>query len=195
VSLIAAVEFPTDRAIMVGVSTVDPLREIAAAAAEGDNVAVAQLVRATQDRVMRLCSALGSAGEEDDLVQETYLRALGSLPTYRGEAPVQIWLLSIARRVCADHVRRRQRQRRLIDRIARYTIERSVAAPEISPDLLAQLDDDRREAFVLTQLVGLSYDETAEIIGCPIGTIRSRVSRARGDLIELALSFTRDAQR
>lgn len=194
-SLVVAEEFPLDRAIMVSVSTVDPLRELAAAAAEGDNVAVAQLVRATQERVLRLCSALGSAGEEDDLVQETYLRAISSLPGYRGEAPVQIWLLSIARRVCADHVRRRQRQRRLIDRIAQHTTERSVAAPEISPDLLAHLDEDRREAFVLTQLVGLSYDEAAEIIGCPIGTIRSRVSRARNDLVELALPFTRDAQR
>ena len=49
-------------------------------------------------------------------------------------------------------------------------------------DLLRRLDPDRREAFALTQLVGLSYEEAATIVGCPIGTIRSRVARARDDL-------------
>ena len=49
--------------------------------------------------------------------------------------------------------------------------------------LLAGLDDDRRQAFVLTQVLGLSYAETADACGCPIGTIRSRVARAREDLL------------
>lgn len=49
--------------------------------------------------------------------------------------------------------------------------------------LLAGLDTDRRSAFVLTQIVGCSYEEAAEICGCPVGTIRSRVARARADLI------------
>ena len=155
---------------------IDPLRCLLDAANEGDNVAVAELVRLTQQRVYRLCSALGSAGEEDDLVQETYLRALKSLSTYRGEALVHVWLLSIARRVCADHVRRRLRQQRLIDKLTLYTADRHESPYEISPDLLATLDPDRREAFVLTQLVGLSYEEAAGVIGCPIGTIRSRVA-------------------
>ena len=76
------------------------------AAREGDDQAVAELVRRTQPDVWRLCVALGSTGEEQDLVQETYLRALRSLGSYRGDAPVRAWLLSIARNVCADHVRR-----------------------------------------------------------------------------------------
>ena len=166
------------------VTTVDPLRRLLDAAVEGDNVAVSELVRQTQRSVWKLCSALGSAGEEDDLVQETYMRALGSLANYRGEAPVLVWLLSIARRVCADHVRRRQRQRRLIERITQYTVARDTAAPEIASGFLDVLDPDRREAFVLTQLVGLSYDEAAQVVGCPVGTIRSRVSRARSDLLD-----------
>jgi RNA polymerase sigma-70 factor (ECF subfamily) len=49
--------------------------------------------------------------------------------------------------------------------------------------LLEALDADRREAFVLTQLIGLSYAEAADVCGCPIGTIRSRVARARDDLV------------
>jgi RNA polymerase sigma-70 factor (ECF subfamily) len=51
--------------------------------------------------------------------------------------------------------------------------------------LIAALQPERREAFVLTQLLGMSYDEAADVVGCPIGTIRSRVARARADLIAL----------
>jgi RNA polymerase sigma-70 factor (ECF subfamily) len=50
--------------------------------------------------------------------------------------------------------------------------------------VLDRLDPERREAFVLTQLIGLPYAEAAEVVGCPIGTIRSRVARARADLVE-----------
>ena len=50
-------------------------------------------------------------------------------------------------------------------------------------DLLDTLGTDRREAFVLTQLLGLSYEEAAVALGCPIGTVRSRVARARADLL------------
>jgi RNA polymerase sigma-70 factor (ECF subfamily) len=165
------------------VTSPDPLRHLLDAAVEGDDVALAELVRRTQPTVWRLCTALGSAGEESDLVQDTYLRALKALPAYRGEAPVQAWLLSIARRVCADHVRRRQRQRRLIDKLSRHTTSDSNAPTDSIDDLLASLDADRREAFVLTQFVGLGYEEAAVVLGCPIGTVRSRVSRARAHLL------------
>ncbi len=165
---------------------VDPLRRVLEAAAEGDNVAVSELVRSTQERVLRVCRSLGSPGDEEDLAQETYLRALRSLHSYRGDAPVLVWLLSIARHVCADHVRRRQRHRRLVDRITRYTTAPSAPADQHLDELLEVLDDDRREAFVLTQLVGLSYEEAAGVIGCPIGTVRSRVARARAALMEAA---------
>ncbi len=161
------------------------LRRIVAAAIEGDDVAVGELVRLTQPTVWRVCARLGTPGEEEDLVQETYLRALRSLPSYRGDAPVISWLVSVARHVCADDVRRRQRRRRLRDRLASHTTEGYTDPPEVFYDLVDQLDEDRRMAFVLTQYVGLSYDEAAEALGCPIGTIRSRVSRARQDLITL----------
>jgi RNA polymerase sigma-70 factor (ECF subfamily) len=92
-------------------------------------------------------------------------------------------LLSIARNVCADHVRRRQRQRRLLDKLERHADVGDVAPADSVDDLLDALHPERREAFVLTQYVGLGYDEAAAVIGCPVGTIRSRVSRARGDLL------------
>lgn len=163
----------------------DPLRAYAEAAVEGDDVAIAALVRATQPAVWRLCTALGSTGAIDDLVQDTYLRALKSLPSYRFETPVQVWLLSIARRVCADDVRRRQRSRRLVDRMSRFAAEPATAAPDSTADLVDVLEADRREAFLLTQVLGLSYAEAAVVMECPIGTIRSRVARARADLAAL----------
>ena len=160
------------------------LRRLAEAAAHGDDVALGELVRRTQPLVWRTCTLLGSSGEEEDLVQETYLRAMRSLRTYRGEAPVRGWLVAVARNVCADHVRRRTRSARLLRRL--HAEARDEAAPAREPgdldDMLAALDPDRREAFVVTQVLGLGYAEAAVALGCPVGTIRSRVSRARADL-------------
>jgi len=168
----------------------DELQRTAEDAAAGDPLAAAALVRATQPDVWRLCAALGDPSSADDLTQETYLRAFGSLHRFEGRSSVRTWLLSIARRVCADAVRSRRRRR--------LTLVRDVADVEPTgpsqdadrvaegvavDDLLARLAPDRREAFVLTQLLGLPYAEAAEVAGCPVGTIRSRVARARGDLI------------
>lgn len=167
--------------------TQDPLRPLLEAAREGDDRAVRALVVATQPVVWRLCVVLGSPGEEDDLVQETYLRALRSLHTFRGDAPVQAWLLAVARHVCADHVRSRRRQRRLADRLLRTAARETgldVAASALTgAELLTSLAAEQREAFELTQMVGLSYEEAATVIGCPIGTVRSRVARARTALL------------
>ena len=162
----------------------DHMRALVDAAREGDDVAVRELVRRTQPAIWRLCNVLGSPGDEDDLVQDTYLRAFRSLPSYRGEAPITAWLLSIARRVCADHVRHRVRERRLVGVLAQDADDEWVAAPgNPTMALLDAIDPDRREAFVLTQVAGLSYDEAAIVLDCPVGTIRSRVARARADLV------------
>jgi RNA polymerase sigma-70 factor, ECF subfamily len=168
----------------------DELERIAADAAGGDPLAAAALVRATQSDVWRLCAALGDRASADDLTQETYLRAFGSLHRFEGRSSVRTWLLSIARRTCADAVRSRRRRRLTLvrddaDLEALGPADRTdrVAEGAAVADLLARLDTDRREAFVLTQLLGLPYAEAAEVAGCPVGTIRSRVARARGDLI------------
>jgi RNA polymerase sigma-70 factor (ECF subfamily) len=163
----------------------DALRPFFDAALEGDDAAMRALVRLTQPLVWKVCTALGSPGDEEDLVQETYLQAVRSARTYRGDAPVQPWLLAIARHVCADHVRRRQRQRRLGERLRMAALESSTTiATEGLDELVDQLSPERREAFVLTQVVGLSYEDAALTLGCPIGTIRSRVARARTDLFD-----------
>ena len=169
----------------------DELSGIAADAAVGDPLAAAALVRATQSDVWRLCVALGDRQSADDLTQETYLRAFASLHRFEGRSSVRTWLLTIARRVCADAVRSRRRRRLTLVREER---ELELLGPAAGgdpvadgasvTDLLARLHGDRREAFVLTQLLGLPYAEAAEVVGCPVGTIRSRVARARADLVE-----------
>jgi RNA polymerase sigma-70 factor, ECF subfamily len=168
----------------------DELERIAADAAGGDPLAAAALVRATQSDVWRLCAALGDRDSADDLAQETYLRAFGSLHRFENRSSVRTWLLSIARRVCADAIRSRRRRRLSLVRddadleiLSRPQGVDRVAEGATVADLLTRLDRDRREAFVLTQLMGLPYAEAAEVAGCPVGTIRSRVARARADLI------------
>jgi RNA polymerase sigma-70 factor (ECF subfamily) len=158
-------------------------------ARRGDGAAAAAFVRATKADVWRLCAHLGSRAGADDLTQETYARAFASLHRFVGRSSARTWLLTIARRVCADAVRTAVRSRR-VEFVGEVPDERSGArgadpADTVSLDaLLDALDDDRREAFVLTQLVGLSYAEAAEVCNCPVGTIRSRVARARAELVE-----------
>jgi RNA polymerase sigma-70 factor (ECF subfamily) len=170
---------------------VDEISRLAVAAGAGDHVATREFVQRTQAAVWQVCAYLGSGDDTDDLVQDTYVRALRSLPSYRGEAPALHWLLGIARRVCADEVRRRTRARRALWRLTALTREHTAESADRSTDaelapLLQRLDSDRRDAFVLTQVVGLRYDEAAEVCGCAIGTIRSRVARARAELVHFA---------
>ncbi len=175
----------------------------AIAAGQGDRDALTRFVRATQHDVHRYVSHLSSPREADDLTQDTYLRALRALPRFAGRSPARIWLLSIARHTVADAVRhsvRRPRARGVEDwdvlaAVTGHPKLRTAADESVLLHrLVAALDPDRREAFVLTQLLGLSYDEAAGTCGCPVGTIRSRVARAREDLVE-AMSTGSRSQR
>src|ERR1700742_3959970 len=80
-------------------------------ARRGDAAAAAEFVRGTQTDVWRLCAHLGSRATADDLTQETYARAFSSLHRFAGRSSARTWLLSIARRVCADAVRSAVRAR------------------------------------------------------------------------------------
>jgi RNA polymerase sigma-70 factor (ECF subfamily) len=162
---------------------VDELTRLALAAGDGDLVARAAFVRRTQPEVWRLLAHLAERSVADDLTQEVYLRALPALVRFRAEASARTWLLSIARRVAADHVRRQRRRRALALHHPAVTEPDPAGSVELAL-LLDRLDHDRRLAFVLTQLLGLTYAETASVCGCPVGTVRSRVARARDQLIE-----------
>lgn len=177
----------------------DRLTQLLLEAQAGDRRAFEQFIAETQADVWRTCRYLGDLRDADDLAQETYERAVGSLHRYRREGPAKAWLLTIARRVCVDHTRRQQRRRRRDARAMDEALAGGGLGSVIAPDdagrlaldaMIDHLDDDRRAAFVLTQVLGLQYAEAADILGCPIGTVRSRVARARIDLIAADRSET-----
>jgi RNA polymerase sigma-70 factor (ECF subfamily) len=171
-------------------SSDEEITQWAFAARRGDRAALEQFVRATQQDLWRYMAHLTSHQLAEDLAQETYLRALRSLARFEGRASARTWLLSIARRVAVDHIRAVQvRPRHANVSDWQSAVERAQPTSArfeegvVLDELIKTLDQDRREAFVLTQHLGLSYAEAAEICDCPIGTIRSRVARARDDLI------------
>lgn len=149
-----------------------------------DSSSLGPLFRDASSAVHRLCAALVDEQSADDLVQETFARAVAAASAFRGESSGRTWLLGIARHVCLDEIRQRQRRRARDGRVvpAPLSTQDGSEAGALS-ELITRLEPDRRAAFVLTQLLGLSYVEAAEVCGCPPGTIRSRVARARGDLV------------
>jgi RNA polymerase sigma-70 factor (ECF subfamily) len=167
----------------------DEITRLALAGAAGNTDATIQFVRATQRDVHRFLAGLVGPKEAEDLAQETYLRTLRSLPGFAGRSSARTWLLSIARRAAADHVRAAVRRPRInVASDWELALERTVTMPGVEDrvmlrELVLALAPDRREAFVLTQMLDLSYAEAASVCGCPVGTIRSRVARARADLV------------
>jgi RNA polymerase sigma-70 factor (ECF subfamily) len=160
----------------------DELTLAALQARAGDQAAAGEFVRRSQADVWRLCAHLGSPATADDLTQETFARAFGSLHRFAGRSTARTWLLSIARRVCADAIR----NRRPVTPVAELEPAGSGSDPAEAVSLrmlLDAVDAPFREAFVLTQILGLSYPEAADVLGCPVGTIRSRVARARDALV------------
>jgi RNA polymerase sigma-70 factor, ECF subfamily len=169
----------------------DEITELALAAGHGDEAAMAAFVRATQADVWRYVAYLVDRNQADDLTQETYLRALRGVRTFRGQCAARVWLLSIARRTVVDNFRRQGRRPAVVaslDDPDTLTERISTTDPDSAGELtmrllIGNLDPDKRAAFVLTQIHGLSYAEAAEACGVPIGTIRSRMARAREQLI------------
>ena len=149
----------------------------------------ALFVESSYSTVWRFCAALTDRSAADDMAQETFLRATRSRTKFRGEASGRTWILSIARSTCMDELRRQYRRDRRDQRLRTAGPEprwaEDASADLATRDLLRALEPDRRIAFALTQLFQLSYEEAADVCGCPVGTIRSRVARARDDLIVL----------
>ncbi|TVL93241.1 sigma-70 family RNA polymerase sigma factor [Streptomyces sp. SAJ15] len=182
----------------------EALTACALAARGGDAEAVDQFIRSTRGDVWRYVSRLSDDPQSaDDLVQETYLRALSGLPRFEARSSARTWLLSIARRAVVDRLRRNAARPRLSDTDDwQAAAERTQcrALPDFGFDegvalsqLLALLPYERREAFVLTQLLGLPYAEAADVAGCPVGTVRSRVARAREALVQQLTAAEREA--
>lgn len=163
----------------------DELTDLAYAARAGDERAVGRFIASAYPEVWRFCAHQVGSEAAEDLAQDTFVRAIRGLGRFRGDASARTWLLAVARNTCTDHLRARTRRRRHHEPLAGHDADvRGPAGYLEIRDLLSRLEVDRRAAFVLTQVLGVSYQEAAAICRCPVGTIRSRVARARSELID-----------
>ncbi len=184
----------------MSVPAMDELTHAAHRARDGDRQALERLVALSYGETRRLCAAVAGAEVADDLAQETLSRVVLAVRDFRGESSARTWVLAIARRVCMDELRARSRRSRREQKLMELAPPASSSYGDPSAlldvrDLLSQLEPERRAAFALTQLLRLSYEEAAVVCDCPTGTIRSRVARARDDLIRLLEPPVREASR
>ena len=135
-------------------------------------------------------SLSGNGDRADDLVQETLLRALANIDSFQPGTNMSAWMFTILRNLFRSEYRKRRRE--VEDTDGSYA-ESLKSHPEQGSRLefqefrtaLAKLPPDQREALVLVGASGFSYEEAANICGCAVGTIKSRVNRARTRLADL----------
>ena len=135
-------------------------------------------------------SLCGNVDRADDLVQETLLRALANIKSFQPGTNMPAWLFTILRNHFRSEYRKRRRE--VEDSDGRYAETLKTQPDQYGQvefrefqQALAQLPADQREALILVGASGFSYEEAATICGCAVGTIKSRVNRARTRLAEL----------
>ena len=163
----------------------------------GDKVAFEMLFTKYQRRVSRLVSRfVRSDAEVEDIVQESFIKAYRALGSFRGDSAFYTWIYRIAINTAKNHLAAMSRRTPAgglssVDEVLhdydtafadRATPERHVLTEEIRQtvvNVIAELPEDLRTAVSLRELEGMSYDEIAATMECPIGTVRSRIFRAR----------------
>jgi RNA polymerase sigma-70 factor (ECF subfamily) len=163
----------------------------------GDKSAFNLLVVKYQHRVLKLVSRfVNDAAEAEDVAQEAFIKAYRALPSFRGESAFYTWLYRIAINTAKNALvsnRRRpvdfdldlqdpeqyERQARLKEDETPEGVLLTEEIRQVVERAMEQLPEDLRTAIVLRELEGLSYEEIAEAMDCPVGTVRSRIFRAR----------------
>lgn len=169
--------------------------DLALRAAEGDINAFAVLVNRYQGPVIRFCYRMaGSMADAEDVGQETFVNLYRSLGRLRRESAFSTVVFCYARNAMLNHLRNAGRRRR---RLEAFQQENAGAGVDPArPDVRAQAADaaalletgvaalpaEFREVFVLREFQGLDYQGIAAVVGCPVGTVRSRLARAREQL-------------
>ncbi len=135
-------------------------------------------------------SLCGDKERADDLVQETLFKAWNHLDSFREGTNLKAWLFTILRNTYFSE--RRKRRREVEDADGSYAAQLASPPEQLGHmdmqdfrAVLARLPDDQREALILVGAAGFSYEEAAKISGCPVGTIKSRVNRARSRLADM----------
>lgn len=164
---------------------------------EGDKRAFDLLVVKYQQRIMNVISRfVNDFAEVQDLAQETFIKAYRALPNFRGDSAFYTWLYRIGINTAKNHLVAKGRRPPSGDvdaTEAEYYEGESSLKDQASPERVAltdeiagvvfnaieQLPEDLRTAITLRELEGMSYEEIAEVMDCPIGTVRSRIFRAR----------------
>lgn len=175
--------------------------ELVRAAAGGDEDAFAQLVRLHEKKVynltLRIC---GDPEDAADAAQDAFLSAWRGLPGFRGEAGFSTWLYRLASNAAIDHLRRTRRQR-CETSLDGGDHAMDIADTSLSPQMrteavelreavlegLAQLSDAHRQALTLREVQELSYEEISAVLEVDLGTVKSRISRARSALRKILL--------
>jgi RNA polymerase sigma-70 factor (ECF subfamily) len=165
-------------------------------AREGDKDAFRHLVELHQDRLYGLVYSMVSNREQaEDLIQEIFVKAYFALESFEGGSRFYTWLYRIASNHCLDYLRKNRPDQISIDRSLSEDSdltfsdtleaprtehpEASVEDPSEAAALLAALEPDQRLILSLRELEGRSYEELAEMMNCPVNTIKSRLNRAR----------------
>lgn len=180
-------------------------RELVIRARGGDESAFAQLITAHEGQVFALCMRMTNNREDAfDLSQEAFLRAWRGLPQFRQTARFSTWLFALTRNVCLDFLRARRSENTVPlvcedENGEQSPLPLADASPQpqeiaeqregekILAECMAQLDAQYREILHLRAVEQLSYDEIADILGVQLGTVKSRLCRARLALRELLL--------
>jgi len=186
-----------------------PDDELLAKAAGGDGRAFHVLVDRHAQRLFRLAvSLVGNAADAEDVVQETFAGAFKGLRAFEGRASVKTWLTRILFTQAAKW--RRDRGRREGGRRDYRPLESAEEQATVSDEIfgvgaridlqaaLGRLSEEHREVLVLREFEGMAYEEMAEVLGVPRGTIESRLHRARNELRERLRSYgvePRESQR
>jgi len=185
----------------------------------GDKRAFDLLVRKYQHKVIALVSRyVKSHAEAEDIAQESFIRAYRALPQFRGDSAFYTWLYRIAvntaKKALVDLKRDPtvteaalassddddETSHRALEPSDMATPDALLASKEIAATVNAAIEalsDDLRQAITLREIEGLSYEEIADVMNCPIGTVRSRIFRAREAIAQRLkpLLDTRDGER
>jgi RNA polymerase sigma-70 factor (ECF subfamily) len=161
---------------------------LVARARVGDAAAYGELVRRHQRAALRVAAVVGGSTEEaSDIVQDAFVAAHRGLHTYRGTGSVRSWMLRVVANQARNSARARGRRRRRDDRYAGLALRTDVgpddavvliAEHELVASALARLSTDDRAVLGCRFVAGLSEQETADVLGVPLGTVKSRTSRA-----------------
>jgi RNA polymerase sigma-70 factor (ECF subfamily) len=169
----------------------DPDRDLLPAAIRGDLDAFDALVRRYQARMVSFARTLSGVPEDaEDLAQEVFVRVFRSLGSFRGDSSFRTWVYRVAINVSRTHRSRRLRERAVwqdsgadadtaFDPPGRTDLEAGLIARDAIERALRGLPDDLRTAVTLRDVHGLEYREIASATGVPIGTVESRIFRAR----------------